>query len=243
MCLSNFLYIIDDLNNVKATNPGKAKLIISLDNVEASVSFNIIKNPIEELSLSSNINTARTGDVVEFKTVGYDSRGREVKNLPFEYSFSGKAIDKTTTASGLILDDGRFVAEIIGDYLITTSLGNISASKRLKIIDRGVEREIIKVGKGVVSDKHTSDFWVFEGVDGRDYAVTGTWGADGTSFFWDVTDPSNLKKIDSVKVDARTVNDVKVSEDGKLCIIGREGASNRKNGIIIIDFLNTIISN
>ena len=118
----------------------------------------------------------------------------EVNNLPFEYSFSGKAIDKTTTASGLILDDGRFVAEIIGDYLISASLGNISSSKRLKVISRGVEREIIKVGKGVVTDKHTSDFWVFEGVDGRDYAVTGTWGADGTSFFWDVTDPSNIKK-------------------------------------------------
>ena len=52
---------------------------------------------------------------------------------------------------------------------------------------------------------------------------------------WDVTDPANIKKIDSVKVDARTVNDVKVSKDGKICVISREGASNRKNGMIIID--------
>ena len=92
----------------------------------------------------------------------------------------------------------------------------------------------MKVGTGLVNDKHTSDFWVFEGVDGRDYAVTGTWGADGTSYFWDVTDPANILKIDSVQVDARTVNDVKVSEDGRIAIISREGASNRKNGIIII---------
>ena len=41
-----------------------------------------------------------------------------------------------------------------------------------------------------------------------------------------------------MQVDARTVNDVKVSEDGRICIIGREGASNRKNGIIIIDVSN-----
>ena len=53
-------------------------------------------------------------------------------------------------------------------------------------------------------------------------------GADGTAYFWDVKDPSNIKKIDSVQVDARTVNDVKVSEDGKTCVISREGASNRK---------------
>ena len=83
-------------------------------------------------------------------------------------------------------------------------------------------------GRGIVNDRHTSDFWIFEGVDGGDYGVTGTWGSDGTAFFWDVSNPSNLKKIDSVQVDARTVNDVKVSQDGKICIISREGASNRK---------------
>ena len=89
-----------------------------------------------------------------------------------------------------------------------------------------------------MQDKHTSDFWVFEGQDGNDYAVSGTWGADGTTYFWDVTDPANLKKIDSVQVDARTVNDVKVSADGKISIISREGASNRRNGIVILDTTN-----
>ena len=34
-----------------------------------------------------------------------------------------------------------------------------------------------------------SDFWVFEGTDGGDYVVTGTWGADGTAYFWDVSNP------------------------------------------------------
>ncbi|MEL7005653.1 MAG: hypothetical protein AAFN93_23425, partial [Bacteroidota bacterium] len=83
-----------------------------------------------------------------------------------------------------------------------------------------------------------SDFWIWEGVDGRDYGVTGTWGADGTAYFWDVTNPANITKIDSIQVDARTVNDVKISEDGKICVISREGASNRKNGIVIIDVTN-----
>ena len=99
-------------------------------------------------------------------------------------------------------------------------------------------RSLLSLPEYCFQNHPKSDFWVFEGVDGRDYAVTGTWGADGTSYFWDVTDPSNIIKIDSVQVDARTVNDVKVSEDGKICIIGREGASNRKNGIIIIDVSN-----
>ncbi|MEX2363958.1 MAG: hypothetical protein WD597_10050, partial [Balneolaceae bacterium] len=41
--------------------------------------------------------------------------------------------------------------------------------------------------------------------------------------------------IDTVTVDARTVNDVKVNEAGTVAVITREGASNRKNGIIILD--------
>ena len=63
-------------------------------------------------------------------------------------------------------------------------------------------------------------------------------GADGTAYFWDVTDPGNIIRVDSIQVDARTVNDVKVSEDGRVCIISREGASSRKNGIVILDVAN-----
>ena len=44
-----------------------------------------------------------------------------------------------------------------------------------------------------------------------------------------------MKIIDTVTVDARTVNDVKISEDGKVGVITREGASNRKNGFVILD--------
>jgi len=30
--------------------------------------------------------------------------------------------------------------------------------------------------------------------------VTGTWGADGTAYFWDVTEPGAMVKIDSIQV-------------------------------------------
>jgi hypothetical protein len=76
---------------------------------------------------------------------------------------------------------------------------------------------------------------VWEGIDGRDYAVTGTWGGNGEAYFWDVTDPENILRVGEVRVDARTVNDVKVSEDGRIAVITREGASNRVNGVVILD--------
>ena len=53
--------------------------------------------------------------------------------------------------------------------------------------------------------------------------------------FWDVTNPARPIVYDSVRVDARTVNDVKVSPDGRWGAISREGASNRRNGVVILD--------
>jgi hypothetical protein len=86
-----------------------------------------------------------------------------------------------------------------------------------------------------VSNVHTSDLWVFEGMDGRDYAITGTWGGDGWAYFWDVTDPTNPVRTDSLQIDARTVNDVKASPNGRYAALSREGASNRRNGVVILD--------
>jgi len=68
--------------------------------------------------------------------------------------------------------------------------------------------------------------------------VTGTHSARGAVYFWDVTDPAAPVMTDSVVVDARTTNDVKISEDGTIAVISREGASNRRNGIVILDVRN-----
>ncbi|MQA92161.1 MAG: hypothetical protein GEU90_18375 [Gemmatimonas sp.] len=96
------------------------------------------------------------------------------------------------------------------------------------------------LGRGPITETHASDLWVFEGVDGRDYAYVGTWGAcDGCygdrMYAWDVTNPQDPVLTDSVVVDARVVNDVKVNEAGTVAVITREGASNRRNGIVLLD--------
>ena len=229
---------IDLSNNILAVEEGNSTITASFDGISDKIDLKIQKNPISKLNLISDNSNVKTGDVVNFKVKAIDKKGNEIKNIPVQYSFTGKSFDKSNSASGLILEDGRFVGDVAGKYIISAKVGNITSSKVVNVFPRNVNREINNVGNGLVNDKHTSDFWVFEGVDGRDYAVTGTWGADGKAYFWDVTNPSKIKKIDSVQVDARTVNDVKVSQDGKICVISREGASNRKNGIIIIDVTN-----
>ena len=229
---------IDKSNNILAVKGGVSTIEANIDGITGSIDVKILKNPTSKIELVSNNDNVKTGDVIQFNTIAYDKKGKILNDLPVNFSFTGKSFDKSNTASGLILQDGRFVGDVAGKYIISARIGNITSSKVVNIFERDVKREVKTIGTGLVNDKHTSDFWVFEGVDGNDYAVTGTWGADGTSYFWDVTSPSNIKKIDSVQVDARTVNDVKVSADGKICVISREGASNRKNGIIIIDVSN-----
>src|SRR3989441_1888958 len=51
----------------------------------------------------------------------------------------------------------------------------------------------------------------------------------------DITDPTSPKIVDSMLTDARIVNDVMTTEDGKYGVFSREGASNRKNGIVVFD--------
>src|SRR5437879_9619536 len=51
----------------------------------------------------------------------------------------------------------------------------------------------------------------------------------------DITDVAKPRIVDSMITDARIVNDVMTTEDGKYGVFGREGASNRKNGIVVFD--------
>jgi hypothetical protein len=133
------------------------------------------------------------------------------------------------------VDDGRFVGETPGQYTVIASAGDLVARTMVDVRPRNVVREVEVQGQGSVDDVHTSDLWVFEGLDGRDYAVTGTWGGDGLAYFWDVTDPAAVVRVDSIRLDARTVNDVKVSPDGRYAALSREGASNRRNGVVLVD--------
>ena len=229
---------VNNYGHLFARKTGKATITAKIENIENSISVNVVDSQVDRIVLTNDKSEIRTGDVVHLNAVALDKKGNKLEGVPIYFSYTGVSDDISSSASALIKDDGRFVADLPGLYTITASSGAHSDQTAIMVSQRNVKREVKFVGQGSVTDKHTSDLWVWEGVDGKDYAVTGTWGADGTAYFWDVTNPASIIKIDSIQVDARTVNDVKVSEDGKICIISREGASTRKNGIIILDVTN-----
>ena len=233
---SSDILAIDALGRIEAKGPGQATITAEADGVSATTDVQVVENPVTEIELSGGADEARTGDVLTFEAVPMDADGQPVEDAPVLYAVQAQPDDQLgEAATAQIGQDGRFVAEAPGDYTVIATSGPSHAMTSVRVEPRGVEQEIELVGRGAVTDVHTSDLWVWEGVDGRDYAVTGTWGGNGEAYFWDVTDPASPTIVDTVTVDARTVNDVKVSEDGTVCVISREGASNRKNGLVILD--------
>jgi len=228
---------IGKYHTVKALETGKFEVEISMEDKSATWKGKIVKNPVTSIDLEVSEDQVRTGDVVKLSATALDKKEKSVDDAPITYSFKADTKDQDLGrgTAAQIAQDGRFVANKPGIYTLIAKMADRSAEETIKVTKRNVQGELVKVGHGKVSDKHTSDLWVWEGIDGRDYAITGTWGADGMTYFWDVTDPSDMKTIDTVQVDARTVNDVKISEDGTVGVITREGASDRKNGIVILD--------
>lgn len=229
---------VDEYGNVTAHRKGTITLTAQIENLTKKLDITVAENPVHHVELTATMKQARTGDVIHFKAIARDAVGKVVEDAPISYSFVAEPeFNFAPAATGQIEQDGRFVAEQPGLYTITANSGPHAAQMTVKIIQRDVRADAQVVGHGLVN-VYTSDLWVWQGVDGRDYAVTGTWGANGEAYFWDVTDPARMHIIDTVTVDARTVNDVKVSEDGRICVISREGASNRRNGFVVLDVTN-----
>ena len=227
---------VDRFGYLELGEPGTVDISAGAEDAIDTLTIEVEANPVTSLELQSSTDTAQTGDVVRFTAVAKDARGLAVRGVPVQFGVAGETSPTIIAAgaSAQIADDGRFVAERSGTYTVVAATGSHSASKTVLIERRDVRQEVEVVGRGKVQDRHTSDLWVWEGTDGRDYAITGTWGADGHSYIWDVTDPTNIEKLHEVQVDARTVNDVKVSEDGDIAVISREGASNRRNGFVVL---------
>ena len=231
---------VDRFGILTASGPGRVTLTGSAEGVEGAVSYEVRANPAAAVTLRASQDRARTGDVVHFQAAVSDAAGAAVADMPVTYTVRpDPAIEATADIPPAEVDaQGRFVAYYPGLYTVAANVPGHSAHTSIEVHPRHVSQDVSFVGQGRVSDVRTSDLWVWEGVDGRDYAITGTHQANGAVYFWDVTDPASPLMTDSIVVDARTTNDVKVSEDGAVCVISREGASNRRNGIVILDCSN-----
>ncbi|MBM4188564.1 MAG: hypothetical protein FJ206_14770 [Gemmatimonadetes bacterium] len=230
---------VDRFGNVRTVAPGSVTITADAEGQSASVTHTVAANPVASIAIGLRDTTVRTGDVIQLTATGRRANGQVVGDVTFTWSYSYVAAD-TVLPSGIpggagIVQYGMFTGNYPGRYTLMARSGNAFAERTIEVKARDARRPIVITGRGNINHTHTSDLWPWTGKDGRDYVLVGTWGGDGYGYVYDITDLNNPVKTDSVKIDARTINDVTVSPDGRYGVLSREGASNRVNGVVILD--------
>ena len=200
---------------VTAVGPGKATITATSGSATTKTTISVAKSNLNALLVSEGPKSARTGDVIPFS-----AKAAPDTNVTVQWSVNG---------NGATIDnDGRFIAELPGTYIVTASSGTMSSSTSVLVTPRNLEREIEIVGRAPFKEFQGAEQWII-----GNYAYYST--ISDKFLVYDISDPAHPKLTDTVKVDARLVNDISTTADGKILVISREGASNRKNGIAFYD--------
>jgi hypothetical protein len=174
----------------------------------------VVRDRVRRLTIKPATAEARSGDVVHFTAADGG------KQAPVRWSITGSGAS--------IYPDGAFVAERAGTYVVTASSGQHNASASVVVRPRNVEREVDVVSHVPMPDLQMSEEWI---IGHHAYLAT----VADKLFVYDIADPANPKLLDTLKVDARLINDISTTPDEKIGVFTREGASNRKNGIVFLD--------
>ena len=205
-----------------AGKPGRARLTARAGRAAASFSVTVQPNPVTSVRIEPATATVRTGDVLALAFHAANKAGRPVADIAPEWALS--------PGNAQIEPDGRFVADVPGTYRVTGTFAGRTAEATVEVSPRDVRRPTTLVGRLPIGQR-AAEFWLHP--DGRHGYLTTI--AD-RMYAIDVSNPAIPKITDSVVVDARTINDVMTTEDGKYGVLTRENASTRKNGIVILSF-------
>ncbi|MFL5617948.1 MAG: Ig-like domain-containing protein [Gemmatimonadaceae bacterium] len=215
---------VDDDGVVLARTPGRAVISATDAGASATMAITVIPNAIAIVELTPSRQTARTGDVLRIGAVPRNARKQEIAGLTPTWSFS--------PGHGQIDPDGAFVAYEPGRYVVTASYGTRSADAILTIEARDVRRPVRVVGRLPRTAFPTSEVWLHP--NGK-VAYLGTHGGGDRVYAIDISNPARPVVVDSLQANTRLVNDMMTTPDGNYMVFTREGASDRKNGIVIAD--------
>ncbi|HVE77736.1 MAG TPA: Ig-like domain-containing protein [Gemmatimonadaceae bacterium] len=213
---------IGDDGAVTALAPGRATLTATSGAARAGVEVVVAANTIASLEVIPAGPQARQGDVVRFSVRARDRAGRAIDGLSPAWSFS--------PGQGWIDQDGTFVGYEPREYVVTASLGTRSADAVVRLERRDVRRPVTVVGRLPRTRFSTEEVWLHP--TGR-YAYLGSGSGGDVMYAIDISNPARPVVTDSVVANTRRVNDVMTTPDGKFLVFTREGASDRKNGIVI----------
>lgn len=209
---------------ISGVAPGSVKITASAGTVSGAVSVRVLPNTISKVALSPAKPAVREGDVVQFTVDAREANGKAVTELTPTWAFS--------PGDGQLSASGQFVAYRAGTYTVTAMLGSRSASATVIVTPRDVRRGVTVVGRVGRTRFATSEVWIHP--NGK-VAYLGTHEGGDLVYAIDISDPAKPVVVDSIKSNTRLVNDMQNTADGNYMVFTREGASDRKNGIVIAD--------
>jgi hypothetical protein len=214
---------------VTAVAAGRATIVATAGTVEQRLAVTVIANTIASMTVTPVTSTGKTGDVIHLSANALTTAGRKIEGLTPQWSMS--------PGHGIITPDGAFVGYEPGEYVVTASFGNRTAEATVTLEARDVRRQVTLVGRLPRSRFSTEEVWVHP--NGK-VAYLGSGGGGDVMYAIDISDPSKPVVTDSVQTNTRRVNDVMTTPDGKTLVFTREGASDRKNGIVICDLADPL---
>lgn len=212
---------VDASGRVAAVGPGTATITATAGTARATRTLVVVPNTIRAVSITGGAAHTRTGDVVRFGATARDASGKLVPGLAPKWTLS--------PGEGLLDADGSFVAYEAGTYTLTATVGNVSSDVVVKVAPRDVRRATTTLGRLPISKNLVAEFWPHP--NGKNAYLT-TIG--DKVYALDIADPANPSITDSITADARVINDFMSTPDGKFGVFTREGASTRRNGIVVV---------
>ncbi|MFM8567970.1 MAG: Ig-like domain-containing protein, partial [Gemmatimonadota bacterium] len=212
---------VNEAGLVTAVAAGRATITAAVGAVTQTLAVQVVPSAIASLTVTPGITEGRTGDVIRFRAVAKDAAGREIAGLTPTWSF--------TPGQGLLEPDGTFVGYEAGDYTVTASFGNRTAEAAVTLTARDVRRPLTVVGRLPRTRFTTEEVWIHPN---GEVAYLGSGSGGDVLYTIDIADPANPVVTDSIVANTRRVNDVMTTPDGKFLVFTREGAADRKNGVV-----------
>ncbi len=201
---------------LRAVAPGRATVTVAVGAAEQRLPLLVVPAALAvRVTIVPAAATVRTGDVVHFTAAP--------KDVAVAWGLGAGS------GAAVIDNGGAFVAELPGVYTVQATIGARTAGAVVRVEARRVTRGL-EVRAHLPIKQRAAEVWVHPNgqcaylstIADRVYAI-------------DISDLAQPRIVDSMMNDARINNDVMTTEDGKFGIFSREGASNRKNGIMVFD--------
>lgn len=174
--------MVDPFGNVTARQVGSVTVSASVEGVRGSLEVTTVPFPATSIELTGGADEALTGDVLQYVATVRGPAGEVVHDALVSWSLAYLADDSIVAPAGPgQVDNGRFVADWPGVYTVVASAGNLTTRSSIRASRRNAVQKLEVVGQGRESRVFTTDLWIWEGLDGRDYALTGSKMGNGGS--------------------------------------------------------------